>query len=62
MSTASDQYFLSYVKKNYREGQIDPPSRNKVKQNYSINKIPFVGSTISYSTTVAREDTFKIRI
>ena len=25
MSTASDQYFLSYVKKNYRGGQIDPP-------------------------------------
>ena len=25
ISTASDQYFQSYVKKNYRGGQIDPP-------------------------------------
>ena len=25
ISTASDQYFWSYVKKNYTGGQIDPP-------------------------------------
>ena len=33
ISKASDQYFLSYVKKNYMGGgQIDPPpSRNRVK-------------------------------
>ena len=35
ISTASDQHFLSYVKKNYRGGQIDPPpSRNRVKEYF----------------------------
>ena len=27
ISTASDQYFLSYMKKNYRGGQIDPAGK-----------------------------------
>ena len=33
ISTASDQYFLSYKKKKLRGGgQINPPSRNRVKE------------------------------
>ena len=27
VQAASDQYFLRYVKKNYRGGQIDPPQQ-----------------------------------
>ena len=39
ISTASDQYFLSYVKKTTGGGQIDPPpSRNRVKEREGRGK------------------------
>ena len=40
ISTASDQYFLSYVKNTTGEGQFDPaPSRNRVKLCFNGSEI-----------------------
>ena len=48
ISTASDQYFLSYVKKTtVGGGQIDPPpSRNRVKINEFWYKLKFEISNV----------------
>ena len=51
MSTASDQYFLSYVKKTTGGGlNCPPPSRNRVKSSFKMMRVTGIRNVVFIPT------------